>query len=86
MYRRDASLSSGVKIMSLQRKSSRLSKHFSVFLWTNNQEAEHIADGVYQPSWILSREDGGGLITEGVDNLDINTQTIDGKETFHSLA
>ncbi len=50
------------------------------------QEAERIADGVYRASGILSREDRGGLITEGVDNVDINTETIDGKETFHSWA
>ncbi len=49
-------------------------------------EAEIIADGVYWPSGILSRKDGGGLITEGVDNVDINTETIDGKETLHSWA
>ncbi len=50
------------------------------------QEADRIANGVYLPSGIISREDGGGLITEGDDNVDINTETIDGKETFHSLA
>ncbi len=47
------------------------------------QEAEIIADGVSRPCGFLSR-DGGRLITEGDDNVDINTETIDGKETFHS--
>ncbi len=46
------------------------------------QEAERIADGVYQLSGILSREDGSGLITERVDNVDINTETIDEKRPF----
>jgi hypothetical protein len=26
------------------------------------------------------------LIQEGTDNVDINTKTIDGKDTFHSMA
>jgi hypothetical protein len=26
------------------------------------------------------------LIQEGADNVDINTETIDGKDTFHSMA
>ncbi len=34
---------------------------------------------MYEPSGIISREDGAGLITEGVDNVDINKQTIDRK-------
>ncbi len=50
------------------------------------QETERIADGVYLPSGIISREDGGGLIIVGDDNVHINTETIDGKETFLSLA
>jgi hypothetical protein len=29
---------------------------------------------------------GGGLIQEGADNIDINTETVDGKNTFHSMA
>jgi hypothetical protein len=29
---------------------------------------------------------GGGLIQEGVDKIDINTETVDGKNTFHSMA
>ena len=28
----------------------------------------------------------GGLIQEGADNIDLNTETIDGKDTFHSMA
>ena len=27
-----------------------------------------------------------GLIQEGADNIDLNTETIDGKDTFHSMA
>jgi hypothetical protein len=29
---------------------------------------------------------GGDLIQEGADNIDINTETVDGKNTFHSIA
>ena len=28
----------------------------------------------------------GGLIQEGADNIDLSTETIDGKDTFHSMA
>jgi hypothetical protein len=31
-------------------------------------------------------QEGGGLIQEGADNIDLNTETIDGKDTFHSMA
>ena len=49
-------------------------------------EVSKIRNGVYHPSGIIKRADGGNLIQEGADNIDINTNTIDGKNTFHSLA
>lgn len=39
----------------------------------------HVSDGI-----IPIREDGG-LIQEGADNIDINTETIEGKNTFNSM-
>ena len=30
--------------------------------------------------------EGGCLVQEGDDNVDINTETVDGKDTFHSMA
>jgi hypothetical protein len=35
---------------------------------------------------IISVQEGGGLIQEGADNIDLNTKTIDGKDAFHSMA
>jgi hypothetical protein len=29
---------------------------------------------------------GGDFIKEGADNIDLNTETIDGKNTMHSMA
>ena len=49
-------------------------------------EVGKIRDGVYYPTGITKRTEGGNLIQEGADNIDINTNTIDGKNTFHSLA
>ena len=49
-------------------------------------EIETLQDGVYIPNGILSCDDGGHLIHEGEDNIDINPETIDGKNTFHSMA
>lgn len=50
------------------------------------QEAEKIQDGVYIPCGIKSAMEGGRFVHEGDDNVDINTETIDGKNTFHSMA
>ena len=49
-------------------------------------ELANIRDGVYIPRSILPITEGGLLIDEGDDNDDINCQTIDGKNTFHSMA
>lgn len=40
---------------------------------------------VYVPSGIIARSAGGRFIQEGDDNIDINTETIDGKNTYHSM-
>ena len=34
----------------------------------------------------MSCADGGHFVHEGEDNKDINAETIDGKNTFHSMA
>ena len=47
---------------------------------------DKIKDGVYYPAGIRKLSEGGKMIQEGVDNIDINTNTIDGKDTFHSFA
>ena len=41
---------------------------------------------VYIPPEIVPIASGGALIHEGDDNIDINPETIDGKNTFHSMA
>ena len=38
------------------------------------------------PTGIIARNEGGYLIHEGDDNIDINAETIDGKNTFHAMA
>lgn len=43
-------------------------------------------DGVYVPPEIIPKRDGGSLIQEGDDNVDINVETVDGKNTYHSMA
>ena len=50
------------------------------------KEEESIKEGVYVPDGIVPVCQGGCLIQEGADNIDINTEIIDGKDTFHSMA
>ena len=50
------------------------------------KEEDSIKEGVYVPDGIVPVCQGGCLIQEGADNIDINTETIDGKDTFHSMA
>ena len=45
--------------------------------------SQEVCAGVCKPSGLISRNDGGSLIAEGDDNVDINSETIDGKESFH---
>lgn len=40
----------------------------------------------FVPSEMIPIHDGGMLIQEGIDNVDLNTETINGKDSFHSLA
>lgn len=51
-------------------------------------EHEQLKNGadVYLPRGLVPRQEGGALIQEGIDNIDINCQTVDGKGTFHALA
>lgn len=51
-----------------------------------HHEIEKITGGVYVPDGVIPIQEGGGLIQEGADSIDINTKTIDGKDTFHSMA
>lgn len=41
---------------------------------------------MYVPSGIINRTNGGHFIQKGDDNVDINTETIDGKNTYHAMA
>ena len=45
---------------------------------------DKIKDGVYYPAGIRKLSEGGKMIQEGVDNIDINTNTIDGS-AFNKL-
>ena len=49
-------------------------------------EIEALQDGLYIPNGIVSCADGEHLIHEGKDNIDIYAETIDEKNTFHSIA
>ena len=51
-----------------------------------NHEIEHINGDRYIHSGIRPIAQGDHLIQEGSDNIDINAETVDGKNTFHSLA
>ena len=48
-------------------------------------EVNKIESGTYLPYGISSISDTQTLIQEGANNVDINTETIDGKDTFHSM-
>jgi hypothetical protein len=45
-------------------------------------EVENVENGAFAPDGIISVQEGGGLIQKGADNIDLNTETIDGKDTF----
>lgn len=51
-----------------------------------NLEISYLEENCHVPNGVVSYEEGGHLIQEGADNVDINTETIDGKNTFHSMA
>ena len=48
------------------------------------EEMKRIEESVYIPTGIIARKEGGNLIHEGDDNIDINAETIDVKNTFHA--
>jgi hypothetical protein len=48
------------------------------------KEEESIKEGVYVPDGIVPVCQGGCLIQEGADNIDINTEIIDGKGSLSS--
>ena len=49
-------------------------------------EVNRMQGNVYIPHGLMPRAQGGSLIQEGDDNIDINCETVDGKGTFHSMA
>ena len=51
-----------------------------------DHQIKKIEQGSYLPHGIISTNGETKLIQEGTDNVDINTKTIDGKDTFHSMA
>ena len=51
-----------------------------------DHEVKNIENGTYLPRGIVTPAGEFNLIQEGADNVDINTETIDGKDTFHSMA
>jgi hypothetical protein len=51
-----------------------------------DHEIKKIEQGSYLSRGIISTNGETNLIQEGADNVDINTETIDGKDTFHSMA
>ena len=51
-----------------------------------HHEIEKIQNDVYVPDGIVPVQEGGCLIQEGADNIDLNTETVDGKDSFHSMA
>lgn len=50
------------------------------------EQMSRAEDGVYVPPEIIPKTEGGTLIQEGDDNVDINVETVDGKNTYHSMA
>ena len=51
-----------------------------------HHEMEKRHDDVHVPDGIIPIREGRDLIQDGADNIDINTETIDGKNTFDSMA
>ncbi|KAK3085631.1 hypothetical protein FSP39_006444 [Pinctada imbricata] len=52
----------------------------------SEHEVTKIKDGTYLPYGIVPCSGQSTLIQEGADNVDINAETVDGKDTFHSMA
>ena len=50
------------------------------------EQMSRAEDGVYVPPEIIPNTEGGTLIQEGDDNVDINVETVNGKNTYHSMA
>ena len=51
-----------------------------------NKEMSRIDNGIYIPSSVIPIREGGSFISEGDDNIDLNVETINGKNSFHSMA
>lgn len=53
---------------------------------TAQNELDNIRNGEYGPIGIIPADADRYLVHEGDDNIDINCHTIDGINTFHSMA
>jgi hypothetical protein len=51
-----------------------------------NCEIDRFGNKVHVPNGIRSVAEGRYLVQQGSDNIDINTETVDDKETFHLIA
>lgn len=51
-----------------------------------DHDIDKIKNGVYIPNGKIPFTSAGCLFQEGSDNIDINTETVDGNDTFHSMA
>ena len=51
-----------------------------------NKEISGIDHGIYIPSSIIHTNERGSFISEGDDNVDLNVETVNGKNSFHSMA
>ena len=49
-------------------------------------QLSRIEAGIYVHLNVINGSEGGQLIQQGADNIDINAGTIDGKNTFHPMA
>ena len=47
-------------------------------------ELQKTVNGIYKPTDLIPPNLGGSLIQVGDDNIDINNESINGKNTFHS--
>ena len=50
------------------------------------KELCQVENGVYVPGGLVPIADGGSFLQEGNDNIDINAETVDGKNTLHAMA
>ena len=51
------------------------------------RDVDNLQNGIYVPDGLIPRDSHrkSGLIHEGNDNVDINVETVDGKNSYHSM-